>query len=158
MSSSTLASEQLGLIRRTFFADAIDSEFFKQRDLLLQAIAFPAAHLKERYGVSTPDSISRAILCTVIETIKAHGNRKKIERLNVYFLHCVQSHLQHHGEEYYEKAKAARRAAESLPAVISQVRIGETERSTDLLVALHRTLKSKGGRKKVAPKTQMELI
>jgi hypothetical protein len=34
--------------------------------------------------------------------------------------------------------------------LLSKVRIGETERSTDILVGLHRTLKSKGGRKSVA--------
>jgi len=158
MSPSELANEQLGLLRRTFFADAGDSEFYQERNLLLSAIAFPAAHLKERYGVSTPDSLSRTILGTVIETIKAHGNRAKIERFSVYFLHCVQKHLQHHGEEYYEQAKAARRVAESLPALLSRVRIGEIERSTDVLVALHNTLKSKGGRKKKRAEAQPTLL
>jgi hypothetical protein len=78
MSPSKLAIEQLGVIRRAFFADATDSDFYQQRDLLFQAIAFPASHLKERYGVNTPDSLSRTILGTVIETINAHGNRAKI--------------------------------------------------------------------------------
>lgn len=148
MSPSEFANDQLGLIRRTFFAEAGDSEFYQERNLLLQAIAFPAAHLKERYSVSTPDSLSRTILITVIKAIQAHGKRREIERFSVYFLHCVQKHMEHHGEGYYTQAKAARRAAESLPDLLAKVRIGEIERSTDVLVALHRTLKSKGGRKK----------
>lgn len=40
MSPSVFANEQIGLIRKTFFADAVDSEFYQERNLLLQAIAF----------------------------------------------------------------------------------------------------------------------
>lgn len=94
----------------------------------------------------------------MIETIKKHGKRRQIERFSVYFLHCVQKHMQHHSEEYYEQAKAALRAAESLPEVMSRVRIGEAARSTEVLVQLHRTLKSKGDRKKVVARAQMKLI
>ena len=77
MSPSELANEQLGVIRREFFANSLDSDFFQQRDFLLQAIAFPATHLKERYSVSTPDSLSRTILGTVIETIKKNGKKRE---------------------------------------------------------------------------------
>jgi uncharacterized protein Veg len=42
---------------------------------------------------------------------------------------------------------------------MAKVRLGEIERSTNVLVALHHTLKSRGGRKKrVEKKTQMQLI
>jgi len=158
MIESDLTTEQLALIRKTFFAKATEKSWFQERNLLLQAIAFPAAHLKERYGVNTPVSLSRSILRTVIETIKAHGNRAKIGRVSVYFLHCVQQNMLHHGEEYYEAAKAALRAAESLPEIMSKVRLGEAARSTDVLVQLHRTLKSRGGRKKKSAEAQLSLI
>lgn len=139
---------QLQQLRRTFYAKTPEKRFFQEKSLLLSAISFPAAHLKDRYHVSTPDALSAAILGTVTHSIVTKGNREKIERFSCYFLHCVQEHMAHHGEEYYERAKAARRAAEALPEIVAKVRVGEIERSTDVMVALHRTLKSKGGRKK----------
>jgi hypothetical protein len=89
-----------------------------------------------------------SILRTVIETIVAKGNRAKIERFSVYFLHCVQQHMQHHGEQYYDLAKAARRAADLLPEALRASHIVKADRTTEVLSELHRTLKSRAGRKK----------
>src|SRR3954467_15682905 len=112
MMAPEFLNEQLALVRRTFFAKKTDRQFFQERDLLRQAIAFPAAHLKDRYGLTARSprgikklvGIYRQILRTVIDTIKQHGAVKKIERFSVYFLHAVQEHLKHHGEEYYQEA------------------------------------------------------
>jgi hypothetical protein len=158
MMAPEFLNEQLGLIRKTFFAGKTDRQFFQERDLLSQAIAFPAAHLKERYGVKAPDSVYGNALRTVIETIVAKGNRAKIERFSVYFLYCVQEHMKHHGEEYYDAAKASLRLAEQLPDVLGRVRRGEIERTADVLIELHRTLKSRAGRKKKAAPAQPTLF
>jgi uncharacterized protein YjaG (DUF416 family) len=148
MSDADFVSEQLSAIRRTFFAKISEKQFFQEKNMLLQAIAFPAAHLKERYGVNASGSLYRRILKTVIETIVAKGNRAKIERFSAYFLHCVQTHMQHHGEEYYEAAKAARSAADMLPAAMRGAHIVKADVTTQSLAELHRMLKSRGGRKK----------
>lgn len=158
MSPSDFTNEQLGLIRRRFFAKTPEKQFFQERDLLLQAVAFPAAHIYKRYGVAGTDPLYGRILANVIDTIVRKGNRAKIKRFSVYFLHCVQEHMSHHGEEYYKAAVAARSAADSLPAVMARVRIGQAEHDTKVLVEMHRTLKSRGGRKKRVQKTQMQLI
>lgn len=158
MSPSEFANEQLSLIRRTFFKDAGDSEFYQERNLLLQAIAFPAAHLKKRYGVSATDSLYRKILKTVIETIVAKGNLAKIERVSVYFLHCVQKHMDHHGEDYYDLAKAARSAANLLAPALRDAQIVKANLTTDVLVGMNDTLRSRGGRKPKRPAAQMELM
>lgn len=158
MNDPEFAQKQLAMIRRTFFAKTSEKQFFQERNLLLSAIAFPTAHLKERYGINTPDSLAATILHTVIQIIIEKGRRSKIQRFSVYFLHCVQEQMKHHGEEHYETAKAALRAAESLPEIMRQVRIGEIDRSTEMMVALHRTLKSKGGRKRKSGETQLNLI
>jgi hypothetical protein len=47
----------------------------------------------------------------VIRTIKAKGIWAKIDRFSVYFLHRVQEHMRHHGDEYYQEAKSAVRCA-----------------------------------------------
>jgi uncharacterized protein YjaG (DUF416 family) len=158
MMAPEFINEQLALIRRTFFAKTSEKQFFQEKNMLLQAIAFPAAHLKERYGVSAMDSLYRRILKTVIETIVEKGNRAKIERFSAYFLHCVQTHMQHHGEEYYEAAKAARSAADILPAAMRGAHIVRADVTTQSLAELHRMLKSRGGRKKKPAPAQPTLF
>lgn len=158
MTASEFAHEQLAVIRKTFFAGKTDRQFFQERDLLEQAISFPAAHLQQRYGIKAPDSVYAAALRTVVETIVAKGNRAKIERFSVYFLHCVQEHLKHHGEEYYDAAKSSLRLTEQLPDIVRQVRRGETVQTADVLIELHRTLKSRAGRKKKAAPAQPTLF
>ncbi len=150
MMAPEFIDQQLALIRRTFFAKKTERQFFQERDLLRQAVAFPAARLKERFGVTATDDLYRRILSTVIDAIKQHGNLRKIERFSVYFLHSVQQHMDHHGEEYYEAAKAARSAAELLPDALRTAHINKATVATDVLVGLHRTLKSRAGRKKKA--------
>lgn len=151
-------TEQLTVIRRTFFAGKTDRQFFQERDLIQSAITFPAKHLLERYGVKAPDSVYAKALKTVIETIVAKGNRSRIERFSVYFLHCVQEHLKHHGEEYYEAAKVSHRTAEQLPEILRAVRRGEMERTADVLIELNRALKSRAGRKKKQAAVQPTLF
>jgi hypothetical protein len=158
MMAPEFLSEQLGLIRKTFFAGKTDRQFFQERDLLSQAIAFPAARLKERFGVTATDDLYRRILRTVIDTIKQHGNRAKIQRISAYFLHAVQTHMDHHGEEYYEDAKVARTAADQLPFILRREHIVRAHQTTEVLVDLHRTLKSRSGRKKKAAPAQPTLF
>lgn len=125
--------------------------------MLERAITFPAKHLQDRYGIKAPDSVYAKALETVVETIVAKGNRAKIERFSIYFLHCVQEHLTHHGEEYYDAAKAALRAAEQLPEILRQVRRGEINQTADVLIEVHR-LRSRAGRKKKAAPAQPTLF
>ena len=158
MSAPEFTNEQLALIRKTFFAKMPEKQFFQEKAMLELAISFPAAHLKERYGVSATVSLYRRVLKTVIETIVAKGNRAKIERFSVYFLHCVQTHMQHHGEEYYMAAKAARSAADLLPEALRSSHIVMADRATEILAGLHRALKSRGGRKKKRAPAQPSLF
>lgn len=148
MTAADFAEEQLAVIRRTFFAGKTDRQFFQEQDLLRQAIAFPAAHLHQRYSVTADAAFYAQILKTVTETIVAKGNRAKIQRFSVYFLHCVQEHLKHHGEEYALSAKAARRLTDMLPAAVRDARIINADRTTAVLSGLHGALKSRAGRKK----------
>ena len=138
----------MGLIRREFFAAHMPKRFFQERAMLIQAITFPAKWMKER-GRSPDFRLYRRILGTVIYTIKRHGNMAKIERFSVYFLHCVQEHMRHHGDEYYEAAKAARPIASILPDVTREVRPGRApDRATEILSQMNRILRSPGGRRR----------
>ena len=139
--------EQLRAIRAAFYHGKPKKFFQDRRDLMI-AIAWPARLLAERFQVSATLSVYRRALGTVIKTIREKGNLAKIERFSLYFTHCVQEHMKIHGAEYYELAKAARSASDSLPAVMGRVQVGRAQEATDFLVALHKTLKEKSGRKK----------
>ena len=157
MMAPEFLTEQLALIRRTFFARTLERQWFQEVDLLRQAIAFPAVRLKERFAVTATDDLYRLILSKVIDTIKQHGSKRK-QRFSVYFLHCVQSHMDHHGEEYYIAAKAARRLADLLPAAMRGAHIVRADRTTEVLADLHRALKSRAGRKKKQAPMQPSLF
>ena len=119
----------LALIRREFYRKVPEKQFFQERPRLKSAITYPARWLNER-GVTATASLYRRVLRTVIDAIKQHGRRDKIDRFEIYFLDCVQKHMKHHGEEYYEAAKAARSAADVLPTVLRRVQVGAADLTT----------------------------
>ncbi len=148
MTADELTGEMLALLRREFFAGLSEKQFFQERNLLLQAITCPARWLNE-HGARMPGSRYRAILMTVIGTIKRHGNRAKIERFSAYFLHSVQEHMKHHGDGYYYAAKEVRPISSMMPSAIRKLQ-PRGEPSGDLisrLAEVHRTLRNKGGRR-----------
>ena len=141
--------EMLRLIRSTFFAGLTEKQFFQEQNLLCQAICYPAQWLNNR-GAAATASLYRRVLRTVIETIVRNGNRSKIERFSAYFFHCVQEHMKHHGEEYYAAAKAARSAADLLPAVLRRASVQAADVTTSALVETNKILR--GRRRTRAPK------
>jgi len=108
MSPAELSEEMLRVVRREFYPEKFTKEFFEDRGFLLSAITNPARYLNDR-GARVPASKYRAILATVISTIKRHGqSRATIGRFAIYFLYCVQQHMSHHGDEYLAAAKDLR--------------------------------------------------
>jgi hypothetical protein len=151
MSPSEFSEEMLRVVRCEFYQRPEDSKtFFQERSFLLRAITFPAAYLHKR-GAMLPASNYRRILSTVIETIKAKGNRAKIERFSVYFLHCVQSHMEHHGEKYYYAGKSFEGRSIS-PQLVKDVvggalrtlRKGTSDQTVPILAEVHRALTVRG--------------
>lgn len=156
MTASEFTDEQLRLIRREFFAGMSDKRFYQERGLLMQAITFPATWLNER-AVKVPPARYRAILALVISTIKRHGNQAKIERFSAYFLHSVQEHMRHHGDEYYYAAKEVRSLGAVLPRVMGKMQARDPgETFVETLAEVHRAVRSRGGRKKKAVRRAVE--
>jgi hypothetical protein len=140
--------EMLRLIRREFFAKHTDKRFFQERTTLIEAITWPARCMNI-LGARLPASGYRRILGTVIDAIKRHGNRAKIQRFSVYFLHSVEEHMKHHGDEYYYASKAARPIGAILPAVMRNVRPGPApDRTTEIMSQMNQILRSSGGRRR----------
>ena len=152
-------TDVLGELRRELFPKATYKQFYQERPSLVQAVTFPASYILERFGIPAPIRVYKRAIDTVIATIKAKGNRAKIDRFSLYFLHCIQEHLKHHGEEYAQEAKRTRRLAEFLPEAQRRTELESTRDQAQVLVEAHRTLTLKSGRKKkAAPAKQMKLI
>lgn len=160
MTPDAFVSEMLAQIHREFFRTLTDKQFFQERSLLKQAVTFPASHMQERFGAALPLIKYQQIIKTVIEAIRKHGNRNKIERFSAYFLHCVQEHMLHHGDSYYNEAKnlaAGRRVSSVVSEAMKGIRPGYVD-DTKALAAAHVVLRSKGGRRKRLPQSQIQLI
>jgi len=147
---------QLREVRR-FYCDA-DKAYFQDRRRLIKAIVWPVKWMNER-GVRAPASLYARILGNVISTINLHGNLGEIDRFSVYFLHSVQEHMKHHGDQYYYEAKAARPISDIVPRVIRQVRPGcVPDSATETFRQLNRVLRSPGGRRRRIQSNQPDLL
>lgn len=77
MTAEEFTAEMLLELRREFFKEKTDKQFYQERNALLQAISYPARYLNDRGAKALPSKY-QAILRTVISTIKRKGNRAKI--------------------------------------------------------------------------------
>jgi hypothetical protein len=143
-----LVRQLLQLIRKTFFADLTEKQWYQERPMIEQAICYPARWLKEKGATKVSAARYRSIIQTVITAIKKHANRQKIERFSVYFLHCVQEHIVHHGETYYNEAKAPRTSADLVARAMSKLQPGRSQahvdRTVEVLAETHRVLARRG--------------
>ncbi len=153
MTAEELTAEMLAELRREFFKRSTDKQFNQEAHLLRQAIYFPARYLNDRGARALPSKY-RQILRIVIQTIKAKGNRAKIHRFSVYFLHCVQEHMKHHGDEYYQAAKSARPVASLLDPALRRLQSQEARDATEVLAQAHRFLALRSGRKRAIQKAE----
>jgi hypothetical protein len=150
--SQALFTDYLNAIRGQFYADDF-KKFSQQKVCLIQAIAYPVQYLDER-GVWLPEKRVRQILNIVLREIKNFGATDKIRYFGGYFLDCVQKHMRHHDEAYYNEAKPFRQVtAGSMPLkdIIGGVEIREETPSQFAaeILAVAASLKRGPSRKKV---------
>jgi hypothetical protein len=138
---------QLDAIRKEFFAGKTDKQFFQERNMLEQAICYPAKWLDERGSMMRSTDYAE-ILATVLGTIREHGRKKRIERVSAYLLHCVEEHMRHHGEDYYYAAKSI---SSGVADAMQSIRRGASDANfVPVMAGVYQTLRSgqRGGRKK----------
>jgi hypothetical protein len=136
---------------REFYPDD-EKSYYQQRRLLIQAMRYPARWLDKR-GVFLPAPDYRSILDTIISGIKKHGKTSTVRYFGSYFLDCVQRHIKHHEEQYYDHAKGLQaKASLAMRDIINGVQLADSHdsSSTDQLAALHSQVKSPGRRPKKA--------
>lgn len=136
----------LHTLRSQFYADD-EKAFFQQRWMLMKAISAPASYLAKR-GVGLTEADHRKLLTEVIRTIQHHGDTRRIRLFGRYFLHCVQEHLKHHGEDYYDSGKALRSIADAAVDSIKAKAAAQALETTDRLAEIHAAIRPPKRRKK----------
>ena len=145
-----LTDEMVAEVRRRLFREVPEREWWQGRQYVLKAITTPADYLYER-GAALPASRYRDIIRGVIETIERHGDLRKIRRMAFYFLDCVQKHMRHQGDRYYEEGKH-RTISPVVKAEVKRMRVREEAvEVTAVLAGVRADLaKGNGGRRKKA--------
>jgi hypothetical protein len=133
-------------IRGSFFGDLPDKLWFAQRDDIARMIAWPVIYLRRR-GVSLPPERIRQILDEIILTVKRHGNTGAVRWFSKYFETVVTSHMNHHGEDYYDEAKRL----QSMAFLTKMARPPSEQMSDDLARVAGLLQARRSGRKKARP-------
>ena len=108
---------------------------------LIKGITNPARWLNQR-GVFLPEPDYRNIPDTAFQASEPTAKKTGIRHFGVYFLDCIQKHIKHYADVYYDRAKGLQAKATLSMADIS--RAGRLRRSgrpppTDHLAALIRS-------------------
>jgi hypothetical protein len=156
MTPEEFTSEMLQELRHEFMRGASDKQFFQERTTLIEAITLPARYLNDRGAVALTAKY-RGILHTIMNTIRRKGNRAVVRRFSIYFLKCVQEHMHHHGEDYYNDSKSLSGRV-LLQSALRDLRRTEALNATAALAEAHRALRLRGGRRKAAAPVQPELF
>jgi len=138
----------LGAVRSQFYGEISERRWFQDRDLILRNVVLYFAHWLNERGVTLPTTDYKRIVLDVLQTIKRHGNTSQIKYLPAYLAHCLQTHLRHHGEEYYEAAKRLRHITHHVIDGIAKLAENRGPDPISVMADLRSSIKVKGGRKK----------
>lgn len=92
-------------VRSDLYKGRREKEWFSSQKMIKKALMHPAACLA-KYQVEISAERYQAILEDIINTVARHGNLDNVGYMGRYFLYCVQEHMKHHGDRYYQEGKA----------------------------------------------------
>lgn len=131
-------------VRETFYAKLPPRSWFTQQERVKAALTLPAKWLDER-KVELPAERYEAILRGILATICAHGRRDVGAYPCAYLWSCVEAHLRHHGDKYYEEGKSVRNAADRALAIVEKTKRG-ADGTVPILAQVHQAVTA--GRRK----------
>lgn len=158
--ASRIVQDFLHVLRNQFYADD-PKGFFQQRWLLVRGISYPAKYLADR-GVGLTEADHRELLTNQIRGIQHHGDTRAIRFFGRYWLHVIQQHMKHHGEDYYDSGKKLRQVAdtaiESIRGQAAAQALEVTDRLAEIAAAIRPPTRRKKPAAAVAPSAQAELF
>lgn len=143
-----IIADFLHILRTQFYPDD-EKGYFQQRWMLLRGITEPARYLAKR-GVGLTEADHRKVLTEQIRTIQHHGNTRGIRYFGRYWLHVIQEHMKHHGEDYYDSGKQLRTVADAAVDSIKAKAALQALETTDRLAEIHAAIRPPSRKKKAA--------
>ncbi len=155
--SQELRDELLRFIQVHFYPSNL-IQFAKDRPNLMRWVVLKfAAWLTSRGVTVTPERYLDIVRDNILMPALQHGSTGQIAYLPAWLGKAVDTHLAHHGEEYYYSAKTARDATQGALA-IARAGIGQSDPIRDLATA-SRLLKTGKKRPSKPPiKAQLNLL
>ena len=146
--SAKLVEDFVRTIKAQFYLDVPEQRFRQQRAMLVQAITYPANWLVGK-GMNQEISASRyrQLIDDVVQEVKRFGQMSEAHSPAHYFFKVMKSHMEHHGEEYYDECRGIRNAVAQVTSRLSKA--PETDSTLADLDTLHRLAKGAGGKRRV---------
>jgi hypothetical protein len=104
---------------RLYDRRAWSARFYPERDMLISAITWLATWFRKR-GVAPSVQRYRAIIARVVQDIDRHMRIDQPKCMALYFHACLQKHMQHQGETYYDEAKALRNVLQAVTSKLTE--------------------------------------
>jgi hypothetical protein len=152
-----LSDDLLDFLHRKFYQTQT-LQFAKDRPRLLAwVVLWPAKWFDER-GVTVPTAKYKEIFMGVFMDGLRYGATDKIKYFPAWLAEVIQSHFAHHGEEYYEQAKATRTATENALLMAQKLPAMEVTDPIRQLAQAARLLKPKKQAINAPKKDQLTLL
>ncbi len=147
-------AELLQQVRGWLYSALPERAWFTQQERVKRALTLPAAWLDER-KVEVSAERYQEILQGILATIKAKGRKPgQMGKFPCAYLHaCVKSHLDHHGEKYYDEGKGIRNRLKLAMPELEKAQIG-ADGTVPVLAQVHNALASRRRKGKVKSVTE----
>lgn len=143
--ASEIISASLDLIKaRLYDGRPWAARYWPERDMLIRAITWLATWFNQR-GVAPSSQRYSSIVALIVTDIDRHMRIDRPKCMALYFHHCLQKHMRHQGEIYYEQAKATRNVIQAVTSTLTarQRQIHADQAPVETLADIYRQLRSK---------------
>ncbi len=129
--------EILQKIRRDFYRNKQDQEFFRDRQALVYTLTWPAQWLKDR-ALNISGQRYRKFILERLAEIKQHG-RFELSRqyFPAYLSRCLKTWFDHHGEDLYDELKHARNSIDKVMKKVGRSKAQAPDNTIEILAQAH---------------------
>ena len=122
---SAVLEDLMQQVRAYLYSALPDRAWFTQQERVKATLTLPAKWLDDR-KVELPAERYQKLLEDILATIKAKGRKPtQMGKFPCLYLHsCVESHMRHHGEEYYNEGKGIRNRVKLFMTQVERAQIG----------------------------------
>jgi hypothetical protein len=124
-------------VRALLYTALPDRAWYTQQERVKATLTLPAKWLDDR-KVELPAERYQKLLEGVLATIRSHGRKPaQLGKFPCIYLHsCVESHMRHHGDEYYYEGKGIRNRVKMFMTAVERAQVG-ADATVPILAKVH---------------------